>query len=516
MIRLIIQYLDDKGYKDVSRTLSAQSGVELTSASLRIFEKILLEGNFSKAEMMVRGLPMKEPVEPNFAHVEYLIKRERFMETLMIEKNYTKAVKILRNDIFADVEGDDGSASASSAGSDGYTTFNDELKLLSSLLLSQQDDMLCKAGWMGECAESRRKLLENVSCFVSCDHILPPHRLEHLVSQAVSFQRQNNMFYIPQEVNTISLYQDLKSDSSWFPSRVVRELNHHTNEVWFVKFSNSGRYLCSTSLDCQVLIYDVENDFQIVQQLVGSEKAVLYASWSPDDSLILTCGLDLKIRMWDAASGEIVKTLNFETPLRVWTCEWLPDSSGFITGSPDKKLVLFNNKGEEIYNWNVDQRINDLCVSPNGQKLFTINHDHNIYVWCLRSKKILKVIKVGKKLTSITCSRDSREVLVSVSPEELQLWNVENFTLTCKFYGQQQPRFIIRSCFGNWDESFVLSGSEDGRIYIWNKKFGNLLTALEGHQGLVNCVDWNKAGKGSNGLTFASAGDDNTVKIWGV
>lgn len=46
------------------------------------------------------------------------------METLLIEKNYTKGVKILRNDIFGDVEGD-GSASA---GSDGYTTLNDELK----------------------------------------------------------------------------------------------------------------------------------------------------------------------------------------------------------------------------------------------------------------------------------------------------------------------------------------------------------------------------------------------------
>ena len=63
---------------------------------------------------------------------------------------------------------------------------------------------------------------------------------------------------------------------------------------------------------------------------------------------------------------------------------------------------------------------------------------------------------------------------------------------------------MIRSCFGGLHENFVVSGSEDARIYIWNRETTELVAAISGHEATVNCISWNP----QNLYMFASASDD--------
>jgi WD and tetratricopeptide repeat-containing protein 1 len=57
--------------------------------------------------------------------------------------------------------------------------------------------------------------------------------------------------------------------------------------------------------------------------------------------------------------------------------------------------------------------------------------------------------------------------------------------------------------------NYVAAGSDDGNIFIWDRKSGNLVRVLQGDSSIVNCIQWNPATP-----TLATSGIENVVKIW--
>lgn len=61
----------------------------------------------------------------------------------------------------------------------------------------------------------------------------------------------------------------------------------------------------------------------------------------------------------------------------------------------------------------------------------------------------------------------------------------------------------------------MLCGSEDATISLWNRDKGEIIARVgdqNGHRQVVNCVNWNP----TDHRIFATASDDQTVRIWGV
>jgi WD40 repeat protein len=78
-----------------------------------------------------------------------------------------------------------------------------------------------------------------------------------------------------------------------------------------------------------------------------------------------------------------------------------------------------------------------------------------------------------------------------------------------RFKGHQNTaKNIVRASFGPRD-AFVLGGSEDGAVYVWDVATGKLLEKLAGHQGVTYNAKWHE-----RQALMASSSHDGTVKTW--
>ena len=108
--------------------------------------------------------------------------------------------------------------------------------------------------------------------------MLPPKRLESLLSQAVELQQERCTYHVKPgklTLDDVSLLKDhactkyvLKNQITCiaslflsrqtFPCVTIQTLTEHSDEVWFCKFSPDGTKLATGSKDGYLHIYDVD------------------------------------------------------------------------------------------------------------------------------------------------------------------------------------------------------------------------------------------------------------------
>lgn len=160
------------------------------------------------------------------------------------------------------------------------------------------EDLRSQAQYDGSAMQSRETLLAELTKSISPSVMIPSHRLATLLDQVKQSQINRCLYHNTAAVP--SLYSDHICDRANFPLRTMHELDHHTDEVWFVQFSHDGSKLATASRDATVIIYET-NTFTVLHRLTSHGKAVAYLSWSPDDSKIISCSQDKKARLWDVS-----------------------------------------------------------------------------------------------------------------------------------------------------------------------------------------------------------------------
>lgn len=344
--------------------------------------------------------------------------------------------------------------------------------------------------------------------------IIPEKRLEHLVEKALDVQRDSCLFHNTSD-SDFSLYSDHQCGRNRIPSQTLQILEAHSDEVWFLQFSHDGKYLASSSKDQSAIIWEVKEDGQVSlkHRLNGHRRPVFAVSWSPNDHQLLTCGQEEAIRRWDVNSGECLHVYE-KTGVGLISCGWFPDGGGIFTGMTDRSICLWDLDGRELESWKGQKtlRISDMAITDDGKRIISICRETAILLLD-REANFERWIEEEEIITSFSLSKDNKYLLVNLINQEIHLWSIESDPkLVSRYKGHKRARFVIRSCFGGFEQAFIASGSEDSQVYIWHRHTGELVLALAGHSGSVNCVSWNPA----NLHMLASASDDRTIRIWGL
>ncbi|SCV68978.1 BQ2448_1998 [Microbotryum intermedium] len=530
-VRLALQTFKEMGYAQTAETLTRESGFELEIDDVTTFRNGVLQGEWNLVEAMLVQLPAHQVKD--HTTVRFKIRQQKFLEALEA-KETKKALFTLRNEL-------------APLGHD-----SDRLHFLSSLIMcASAEDLRVRSSWDGVHGESRKNLLLQLQDYISPDLMIPQRRLETLFEQANTHQQRQCVFHIHSNDSFTSLLADCKCDPHAFPSTTTHILHEHTDEIWRLEFSHSGEYLATAGRDRLAIIWKVSTGFTLDKVFREHSDPVSCIAWSPDDTILLTAAESV-IKMWNTEKGHCIATLN-QHAYQIGALAWFPDGKGFASGGMDSKIYFWDLAGNITESLrNSPSRVIDLAITPDGSRLVAVGrvdtspsvlasrdqsrtqsgadtpaqlasnlrvpiepkHDNRISIYTLADRKLEFESTQPHELTSANISDDSRFAIIGHAPDEILYLDLRDCTVVRRYQGHNQGTFVLQACFGGALQNFILSGSDKGEIYVWHRDTGVLIKQLTGHsvEGSVNAVSWNP----KNPTMFASASDDNTVRIWGV
>lgn len=347
--------------------------------------------------------------------------------------------------------------------------------------------------------------------------MLPPKRLNALISQALTYQLASCKYHHAFQ-GSHSLLEDHLCSEHPLPIACLQTIDDFLDEVWDLVYSNDGKSLAVIKRDASIVIFSKhEGQFVKSKVLVSTHsRAINCVAWGPEGLRLMTCGADRLVKIWLVETGECIKTMREHTDA-VTTCVWLP-SGDYITGGIDYNLSLWSSEGTKLQTWRL--RVRQAERSKSGNIVAVLNAckpEVVVMLMDLESRREMRTISEHEQITSISLSKMGKELLTNTSlttpvraTQIIHLWNIKENDCIQRYKGHDQERFTLKCCFGGSSEEFVVCGSESGKIFLWNKLHGTLLSTLEGHTGPVNAINWKES------KLFVSASDDQTVRIWSL
>ncbi len=132
----------------------------------------------------------------------------------------------------------------------------------------------------------------------------------------------------------------------------------------------------------------------------------------------------------------------------------------------------------------LDDSVNSVAFSPDGQRLVSGSDDNAIRVWNMSSGSCLQTLGHSRRVFSVAFSPDG-QWLVSCSEDSIKVW--DTISGGCHQTLEGHGSWIYSVTFSP-DGQRLASGSHDKTIKVWDTISGGCLQTLEGHSGSVRPV----------------------------
>jgi WD40 repeat protein len=165
--------------------------------------------------------------------------------------------------------------------------------------------------------------------------------------------------------------------------------------IWFVEFSADGSRLVCGAQDGTAKVFDVATGKELVQ--LKHKGRVATGAISPDGRVVAVSAADNKVHVWDVASGK--KTMALDYPDLVWSAAFSPDGRLLATGTgaapigaaadlrfpvgDDNTIRLWDAASGKLVRQikGHDHAVASLAFSPDGRRLASGSIDGTLRLW---------------------------------------------------------------------------------------------------------------------------------------
>ena len=261
---------------------------------------------------------------------------------------------------------------------------------------------------------------------------------------------------------------------SWFG-----DLDGHTDEVYGVDYSLSGRYVASASADHTARLWIVGMTPSLYGQsteLKGHTAPVLTVRFSPNEERLITASEDGTARIWSALGEEARLVLDGHLGV-VSYAEYSPFGDRVVTASYDETARIWDARtGEEVLRLTGHSgAVRSARFNFDASRIVTASNDGTVRVWDAETGEQLHMVESGEvPATYATFSQDGNRILVASADKAARIWSADGEVL--ELTGHDAP--LWNAAFSA-DGEFVATSAMDLSGKIWDAETGALLAGVQ-------------------------------------
>ncbi|KAJ4462046.1 putative transducin family protein [Paratrimastix pyriformis] len=294
------------------------------------------------------------------------------------------------------------------------------------------------------------------------------------------------------------------------PRYCTRTLEGHQGAVLVVRFNSDGNYCLTGGQDHTIRLWNPRRG-NLVQTFRGHGYEVFDIAVETGNAHFASCGGDKDVFIWDVGATKVIRRLRGHNQ-KVNAVRYNEDCSLLISASFDQTVRIWDLRSKSF---TPIQVLDDFKDSVSGLALTNREIIASCVDGCVRTYDIaagqLRTDTLGTAITCVSVSHDGNCILCSCLDGTLRLIDRSNGTLLCQYKGHQNTRYKVESCLSP-DDSHVVSGSEEGAIFMWSLVEGQVVRKLEGHRNVSCSLAFHPSTHEDAMLVSASV--DGTVKVW--
>lgn len=241
-------------------------------------------------------------------------------------------------------------------------------------------------------------------------------------------------------------------------------------------------------------------------RMTGHKGAVTAIANADQGRLIVSVGVDGTLRIWSAASGSLVRTIELDEGLATALAV---DDRRALTGHKSGAIVLWDlERAEKLAQFqNRESPVASLAFTSDANHFAAANQDGSAALFDVRLPPTPTAGFENQDSTlGVATASQAKVIVTSGNDRIVRLWRTDPYSLARSWRSSSEPLTAINvSSAGR----IVASGNAGGSLRLWLASSSRLQRLYRAHHGQVTSLAFSP-----NDRLLASAGEDGQIKVW--